>query len=79
MLIKTGGWLPAFCWLPRLPGQPYKARFVTNSSSCTTTELSELLTSCLATVKDHVVKYCERAMKGPVGVFFGQSRIRVRY
>ena len=28
----------------------YKARFIANSSSCTETELSELLTSCLTTV-----------------------------
>ena len=28
----------------------YKARFFANSSSCTTTELSKLLTSCLTAV-----------------------------
>ena len=28
----------------------YKARFIANSSSCTTTELSKLLTSCLTAV-----------------------------
>ena len=31
--------------------KPYKARFIANSSSCTTTELSKLLTSCLTAVK----------------------------
>ena len=31
-----------------------------NSSSCTTTELSKLLTSCLTTIKNHVIKYCEK-------------------
>ena len=30
---------------------PYIARFIANSSSCTTTELSKLLTSCLIAVK----------------------------
>ena len=30
---------------------PQKARFIANSSSCTTTELSKLLTSCLKAVK----------------------------
>ena len=30
----------------------YKARFIANSSSCTTTELSKLLTSCLTAVKN---------------------------
>ena len=38
----------------------YKARFIANSSSCTTTELSKLLTSCLTAVKKHVIKYCEK-------------------
>ena len=37
---------------------PYKSRFIGNSSSCTTTELSILLTSCLTVIKKHVVKYC---------------------
>ena len=31
-----------------------------NSSSCTTTELSKLLTSCLTAVKNHVIRYCEK-------------------
>ena len=38
----------------------YKARFIAYSSSCTTTELSKLLTSCLTAVKKHVNKYCEK-------------------
>ena len=28
-------------------------------SSCTTTELSKLLTSCLTAIKSHVIRYCE--------------------
>ena len=41
--------------------RPYKARFIANSSSCTTTELSKLLTSCLTAIKSHVtcIRYCE--------------------
>ena len=38
-------------WLPKLHKRPYKARFIANSSSCTTTELSKLLTSCLTAIK----------------------------
>ena len=38
----------------------YKARFIANSSSYTTTELSKLLTSCLTAVKNHVIRYCEK-------------------
>ena len=48
-------------WLPKLHKRPYKARFIANSrsSSCTTTELSKLLTSCLTAVKSRVIKYYE--------------------
>ena len=46
-------------WLPKLHKRPYKARFIANSSSCTTTALSRLLTSCLTVIKSHVIRYCE--------------------
>ena len=52
--------LPTFYWLPKLHKQPCKSRFIANSSSCTTIELSKLLTSCLTTIKNHVIKYCEK-------------------
>ena len=32
-------------WLPKLHKRPYKSHFIANSSACTTTELSILLTS----------------------------------
>ena len=38
---------------------PYKSRFIVYSSSCTSTELSILFTSCLTAIKTHVIKYCE--------------------
>ena len=44
--------LPTLYWLPKLHKRPYKARFIANSSSCTTTYLSKLLTSCLTAVKN---------------------------
>ena len=31
-----------------------------NSSSCSTTAISKLLTSCLTAVKNHVIRYCEK-------------------
>ena len=37
---------------------PINSRFIANSSACTTTELSILLTSCLTAIKNHVIKYC---------------------
>ena len=51
--------LPTMYWLPKLHNRPYKARFIANSSSCATTELSKLFTSCLNTIKSHVKRYCE--------------------
>ena len=56
--------LPTMNWLPKLhkkkKKKTYKARFIANASSCTTTELSKLLTSCLTAVKNHVIRYCEK-------------------
>ena len=50
--------LPTLYWLPKLHKRPYKSRFIANSSSsCTITELSRLLTSCLTAVKNHLIKY----------------------
>ena len=50
---------PTMYWLPKLHKRPHTARFIANSSSCTTTELSKLLTSCLTAVKSRVIRYYE--------------------
>ena len=42
--------LPTLYWLPKLHTRPYKLRFIANSSSSTSTELSLLLTSCLTAI-----------------------------
>ena len=52
--------LPTMYWIPKLNKSPYKARFIANSSSCTTTLISKLLTSCLIKVKEHVKRYCDK-------------------
>ena len=51
--------LSTMYWLPKLHKIPYKSRFIANFSSCTTTELSKLLTSCLTAIKAKVIKYSE--------------------
>ena len=38
-------------WLPEINKKTYKAKFIANSSSCTNTKLSKLLTSCLTAIK----------------------------
>ena len=49
----------------------YKARFIANSSSCTTIEVSKLLTSCLTAVKNMSLSTVKRYMKDPVRIYFG--------
>ena len=62
--------LPTFNWLPKLHKRPYKARFIANSSSCTTTSLSKVLTSCLTAIKNHWIKYCEKTYeRGGINYF----------
>ena len=51
---------PTMYWLPKLHKRPYNARFIANSSACTTSELSKILTSCLTAIKIHVIRYCEK-------------------
>ena len=70
---------PTMYWLPKLNKRQYKARFIANSSSCTTTELSKLLTSCLTAVKNHVIRYCEKVYERSCKNCFDQSNILVRY
>ena len=71
--------LPTMYWLPKLHKTPYKARFIANSSSCTTTELSKLLTSCLTAVKNHVIRYYDKVHERQVKICFGLLKILVRY
>ena len=53
--------LPTFYLLPKLHKRPYKSRFISNSSHCSTTIPSKHITSALTAVKDHVMKYSETA------------------
>ena len=72
--------LHTFYWLPKLHKKPYKAQFIANSSSCTTTELSKLLTSCLTTIKKNtLLNIVKKSIKGPVKICFDQSKIHVMY
>ena len=71
--------LPTLYWLPKLHKRPYKSRFIANSSACTTTELSFLLTSCLTAIKNHVIKYCTTDLKEIVKIFFGLLKIQVKF
>ena len=71
--------LPTMYWLPKLHKRPYKARFIANSSSCTNTELSKLLTSCLTANKAKVIKYCETVYERAGENMFWPIKILVKY
>ena len=57
----------------------FKARFIANSSSCTTTELSKLLTSCLTAVKNMLSNIVKKYMRDPVKTYFGRLKIQVKF
>ena len=50
--------LPYLYWTYKLHKSPYKQRFITGSSKCTTKDLSYLLIKVLSTIKDGLVRYC---------------------
>ena len=71
--------VPTLYLLPKLHKKPYKARFIANSSSCTTTALSKLLTSCLTAVKNMLSNIVKRYMRDPVKTYFGLLKIQVKF
>ena len=71
--------LPTLYWLPQLHKRPYKLRFIANSSACTTTELSFLLTSCLTAIKNQVIKYCTTVYERNGKIYFGQLKFQVKF
>ena len=71
--------LPTLYWLPKLHKRPYKARFIANSSSCTTTVLSKLLTSCLTAVKNIGLDTMVLFTKGTELTIFGQLKIPMMF
>ena len=58
-----------FYWLQKFKKRPNKACLIAYSSSCTTTILSKVLTSCLTAIKNHWIKYCEKTY-GREGINF---------
>ena len=64
------GKVPTLYWLPKLH-RTYKARFIANSSSCKTTELSKVLISCLTAVKNILLSTEKRYMREPIKTYFG--------
>ena len=53
--------VPTMYWLPKLHKKPFKFRFISASSKCSTTNLSVLLTTSLTTIKELVINFCNKA------------------
>ena len=71
--------LPMLYCLPKLRKRPYKSRFITKSSSCTTTELSIILTSCLTAMKNQGIKYCETVFERNGKNLFWSMKTQVKF
>ena len=71
--------VPTLYWLPKLHKKPYKARFIANSSFCTKTELSKVLTSCLTAVKNMLSNIVKRYIRDPVKTYSGLLKIQVKF
>ena len=50
-------------WIPKLHKSPYKSRFISASSKCSTTKISIMLTSDLTAVKELVINYWNKVYK----------------
>ena len=71
--------LPTLYWLPKLHKRPYKSRFIANSSACTTTELSFILTSYLTAIKIMSLNIAQQFMKEMVKIYFGLFKIQAKF
>ena len=66
---------PTLYWLPKLRKNPYKAKFIANSSSC----ISKLLTSFLTAVQNMLSSTVKRYMRDGVKTYFGLLKIQVQF
>ena len=71
--------LPTLYWLPKLHKRPYKSHFIANSSACTTTELSILLTFVSLQLKTMSLNIAQQFMKEMVKIYFGLLKIQVKF
>ena len=78
-VIEDHSKLPTLYWLPKLHKRSYQLRFIANSSSCTTTELSIIFTSCLTAIQNCVINFCESVFERNVKIYFGLLRTQVRF
>ena len=51
--------LPCLYWIPKLHKNPYKQRFISGPSNCSTKPSSKLLATILTTIKSGLQSYCD--------------------
>jgi hypothetical protein len=64
---KSAPQLPYLYWMPKLHKQPIGARFIAGSASCTTTQLSKLLSKALLRVS-HTLRAKDDALLSATGI-----------
>ena len=52
--------VPTMYWLPKLHKNPFKSRFISSSSKCSTTKISEILSNTLTAIKNLIINYCNK-------------------
>ena len=52
--------VPTMYWIPKLHKTPYKSRFISSSSHCSTTKVSIILTNTLTAIKNLVINVCNK-------------------
>lgn len=62
--------VPTMYWIPKLHKTPYKSRFISSSSNCSTTKLSIILTNTLTAIKNLVINFCNKAYENSGINFF---------
>jgi hypothetical protein len=72
--------LPIMYRIPKLHKRPYKVRFIANSTSCTTSNLSISLTFFLLLPSRHMsLDTVKQFMKIRANIFFGLLKIQLKF
>ena len=67
LLRVRASWL---YWVPKLHKIPFKSCFIASSSSCSTNELSIILTCSLTAIINNVIKYCATVFERNGKIYF---------
>ena len=79
LLMRTIASFLRYTGYPDSINGPISRVLLLNSSACTITELSILLTYCLTAIKNHVIKYCTTVNERNGKIYFGLFKIQAKF